>query len=298
MCSRETEPELFYATLGGMGLTGHILEVELVLARVPSRWIRQESRRIPDLDALLVALKDSARQWPFTVAWIDTLARGRALGRGILYCGRWAEPGEAPQEPPAPRRPIPMPFELPSFVLNRATIGAFNTLLYYRQPARKLSIVDPDLFFYPLDRIQHWNLMYGSRGVAQHQCVLPDETAAAGIRGMFETLDRLAASSFLSVIKDCGAEGEGLLSFPRRGITLALDIPIRHNIQQVIDQLNEHVIACGGRIYLTKDGFTRPEHLRAMDPRIPRFLEVCRRWDPHGTLRSAQSQRLFGDITA
>ena len=191
-----------------------------------------------------------------------------------------------------------MPFELPSFVLNHATIRAFNALLYYRQPVRKLSIVDPDLFFYPLDRIQHWNLMYGARGVAQHQCVLPDETAAAGIRRMFETLDRLSASSFLSVIKDCGVEGEGLLSFPRPGITLALDIPIRDNIQQVIDRLNEQVIACGGRIYLTKDGFTRPEHLRAMDPRIPRFLEVCRKWDPQGTLHSALSQRLFGEMTS
>src|SRR5690606_2819917 len=118
---------------------------------------------------------------------------------------------------------------------------------------------------------------------------------AAGIRGMFDTLDRLGASSFLSVIKDCGPEGEGLLSFPRQGISLALDIPIRHNTQQVIDGLNEHVIACGGRIYLTKDGFTRPEHLRAMDPRVPRFLEVCRQWDPGRTLRSAQSRRLFGD---
>jgi decaprenylphospho-beta-D-ribofuranose 2-oxidase len=96
------------------------------------------------------------------------------------------------------------------------------------------------------------------------------------------------------VIKDCGAQGEGTLSFPRPGMSLALDLPIGDNTQEVIDRLNERVIACGGRIYLTKDGYTRPEHLRAMDQRLPEFLDVCRKWDPHGTIRSAQSQRLFG----
>jgi hypothetical protein len=98
----------------------------------------------------------------------------------------------------------------------------------------------------------------------------------------------------LTVIKDCGAEGEGLLSFPRPGISVALDIPIRDNVQAVIDALNKQVIAHGGRIYLTKDGFTRPDDFRAMDPRVPAFLEVCRRYDPAGTLRSAQSERVFG----
>ena len=296
-CSRDVEPELFLATLGGMGLTGHILEVEFVLARVPTPWIYQESLRIPDLDAFLATLKEQARSWPFTVGWIDTLASGRRLGRGILYCGRWAEVSEAPAHAPPRRQPITMPFEPPSFVLNRLTIGVFNTLLYYRQPRRKLSVVDSDLFFYPLDRIRRWNLLYGARGVAQHQCVLPDENAAAGVRRMFDTLKRLDACSFLTVIKDCGAEGDGLLSFPRAGISLALDIPIRDNTQRVIDELNECVIACGGRIYLTKDGFSRPAHVRAMDPRLAEFRDVCRRWDPEGTLRSAQSERLFGDGT-
>lgn len=293
-CSREVEPELFLATLGGMGLTGHILEVELKLARIPSPWIYQEVQRFPEIDSLLRALKEASDQWPFTVAWMDTVATGAHLGRGVLFCGRWAEPGEAPAHPPTPQKQlITMPFALPSGTLNRFTIGMFNRL-YYAINRPKKGVVAPDPFFYPLDIVRHWNLAYGARGVTQHQAVIPNDAGAAGIRGLIELLAQLGASSFLSVIKDCGPEGEGLLSFPRPGMSLALDIPIGHNTQEVIDRLNQHVLACGGRIYLTKDGFTRAEDFRAMEPRLERFLAVKRRWDPDNHIRSAQSERLFG----
>lgn len=294
-CSREENSELFYATLGGMGLTGHILEVELTLARVPSPWIYTESFRIPSLDAFLVALKQGSRDWPMTVGWLDTVATGRALGRGILFCGRWAEPAEAPPHLPRTRPAPTVPFDFPSFTLNRFSMSVFNSIVYHQHiPKHRKSIVDPNKYFYPLDFVQQWNRIYGKRGVAQHQCVIPDDTAAATVRAMIEVLRELSASSFLTVIKDCGQEGEGLLSFPKPGISLALDIPIRDNVQLVIDRLNERVIAGGGRIYLTKDGFTRPEDLRRMDARVPAFLEVCKRWDPEGNIRSAQSERLFG----
>jgi len=295
-CSREHEPDLFFATLGGMGLTGHILEVELTLERVPSPWIYQESFRIPDLDTFLAKLKEAGSSWPFTVGWIDTLASGRSLGRGILFCGRWAEPHEAKPDYPKTKKRIRMPFALPSGLLNRFTISAFNTLVYRSHlSAHAKAIVAADKFFYPLDHVEQWNLAYGARGVTQHQCVIPEAAGAAGIRSMIELLSELGASSFLSVIKDCGAEGEGLLSFPRPGMSLALDIPIQANTQAVIDRLNQRVRECGGRIYLTKDGFTRAEDFRAMEPRLARFLAVQRSWDPTHTLRSAQSERLFGD---
>lgn len=295
-CSREEEPELFFATLGGMGLTGHILEVALRLTRVPSPYIYQETFRIPDLDTFLSAFKEASQRWPFTVGWMDTVARGKSLGRGLLFCGRWAEPHEAPREFPSPKMRVTMPFALPSGVLNRATIGLFNEAVYRQHIAlHRISIVDADTFFYPLDWVHHWNLAYGSRGVTQHQCVIPTAAGGDGIRAMIEILSRLEASSFLTVIKDCGAEGEGLLSFPRPGVSLALDIPIRDNVQEVIDTLNERVIACGGRIYLAKDGFTRPAHFAAMEPRLSRFVAVRDKWDPRHTIRSAQSERLFGD---
>lgn len=295
-CDREHERGLFLATLGGMGLTGHILEVWLTLEKVPSPYIYRESFRIPHLSDFLAQLKQAGKEWPFTVGWVDTAAKGSSLGRGILYVGRWAEAAEAPARPPKARPTLPMPFQLPSGLLNRFTVAAFNQLVYQAHyKAHKTGVVDADTFFYPLDRVSRWNLAYGSRGVTQHQSVIPEEAGAEGIRSLIEALAECGACSFLTVIKDCGAEGEGLLSFPRPGMSLALDIPITARTQEVIDLLNRRVIACGGRVYLAKDGFTRADDFRAMEPRLARFLEVRRKWDPEGKLKSAQSVRLFGD---
>lgn len=295
-CSREHERELFLATTGGMGLTGHILEVELQMERVPSPYIWRESFRFTRLDDFLTAIKNAGETWPFTVGWVDTVSSGNSFGRGILYCGRWAQPHEAPAQPPRKKPTLPMPFELPSGLMNRFTIKLFNGLIYnahFKQ--HKQDICDAETFFYPLDAVSRWNLAYGKRGVTQHQSVIPDQAGAAGIRSLIEALAETGACSFLTVIKDCGAQGDGLLSFPTPGMSLALDIPIDTRTQQTIDLLNERVIACGGRIYLTKDGFTQPQHFRAMDPRLDAFLAVKRKWDPENKLKSAQSVRLFGD---
>ncbi len=297
-CSREHEVDLFRATLGGMGLTGHILEVTLRLEKVPSPWIYTESYRIDGLDELLEFLKEAGKTWPMTMSWVDTVKRGKKMGRGIVFVGRWAEPSEAPPQMPKPRPTISMPFSLPSGLLNRLTIGIFNELVYrshFRK--QKAGFVSPDQFFYPLDSIHHWNRAYGSRGVTQHQSVIPVESGAAGIRAMIQTLAEEGTASFLTVVKDCGAEGEGLLSFPRPGMSLALDLPITARTQQVVDRLNRTVIEQSGRIYLTKDGFTRAEDFRKMESRLDGFLAVRRKYDPGSRLRSAQSERLLERIS-
>ena len=298
-CSREERPDLFRATLGGMGLTGHILEVEMRMRRIPSPWILQESERHGRLADFLSALKTASRDWPYTVGWIDGLSRGSKMGRGILNRGRWAEPGEAPRRPPAPRRRLTVPFELPGFVLSRPTIRAFNTLYFHAHPRRmRRRIVPPESFFYPLDAVLHWNRMYGPRGFTQYQCVLPEPGSTERARRFLERLtglDRLGGASFLCVVKDCGEEGEGLLSFPRPGVSIALDLPVRDTTAELVARLDELVIEEGGRIYLAKDAFTTGERYRAMEPRLPEFERVRARYDPEGRIRSAQSVRVLGD---
>ena len=231
------------------------------------------------------------------MAWADTLTRGKAMGRGIVIRGRWAKPGEAPEHPPRPKTGIPVPIEFPGFVLSVPSLRAFNTAFFHQhRPRHRSRIQHPQPFFYPLDTFLNWNRIYGPRGLVQYQCVLPADEDPDCVERFFETLTARRGASFLTVIKDCGPEGKGMLSFPKRGISVALDLPRRPDrTQALVDALNEIVIAAGGRIYLTKDALTRPEHLRAMEPRLNAWLEVRRKWDPEGRLRSAQSVRLLGD---
>jgi decaprenylphospho-beta-D-ribofuranose 2-oxidase len=293
-CGPEHEAELFRATLGGMGLTGHILEVEFRMGRIPSPWIWAETERVADIDAFIAGLKAAAKAWPYTMGWIDCLKRGRHLGRGILMRGRWAEPGEAPPEPPVPRSRPTVPFVLPFSMVSRPTVRTFNSL-YYWLPRRTRGLQHPEPFFYPLDVVADWNRLYGPRGFTQYQCVLPESAGGGAARRFLETLTRRGGASMLCVIKDCGPEGQGLLSFPKAGISIALDIPITDGTQALVDALNDEVIAAGGRIYLAKDAFTRAEHFRAMESRLPAWLRVRRLWDPENLIKSAQSVRLFGD---
>jgi FAD/FMN-containing dehydrogenase len=294
--SRQLEPELFRATLGGMGLTGHILEVAVRLAPIPSPWIWGESERIAGIDEFIAALRGAAGDWPFTVGWFDALATGAELGRGILIRGRWAAADEAPAAPPPPIRRLTVPFTLPNWTLNRLSMWAFNQLYFHKHPrGTKRGIVHPETFFHPLDMIRHWNRIYGSRGFTQHQSVLPEGERPGAARRLLEELTARGGASFLCVIKDCGAQGEGLLSFPRPGISIAIDLAAGPGIQELIDALNRRVIEEGGRIYLAKDTFARAEDFRAMEHRLPEFERARRRFDPQRRLSSAQAVRLFGD---
>jgi FAD/FMN-containing dehydrogenase len=279
-----------------MGLTGHILEVSVRLKRIPSPWIAYESVRLPNIDAYVAALKEASATWPQTVGFIDCTKSGRHLGRGILIKGRWAEKNEAPATPPAPRAERTVPFDLPSGLVNPLTTKLFNLMTYWKHfaPVRR-GIIHPETYFYPLDQVLHWNRAYGKRGFTQYQCVLPNEAGPDAARRFLELLLQRKAASPVCVIKDCGPEGLGLLSFPRPGISIAIDFPVDAGTQALVDALNEFVIKEGGRIYLAKDGFTRQEHYRAMEPRLPEWEAIRRRWDPERKLRSHQSVRVLGD---
>jgi FAD/FMN-containing dehydrogenase len=146
-----------------------------------------------------------------------------------------------------------------------------------------------------LDAVLHWNRAYGQRGFTQYQCVLPRAAGPGAVREFLLCLTKLGCASPLCVIKDCGPQGKGVLSFPMEGTSIAVDMAVSADIQRFVDRLNELVIAAGGRIYLTKDRFTRAEHFRAMEPRLEVFLAAREKWDPARKLRSAQSVRLLGD---
>jgi FAD/FMN-containing dehydrogenase len=296
-CGPAQERELFLATVGGMGLTGQILEVEFPLRRIPTPWIWQESERVSDVDEYVAKLKEAAQDWPMTVGWIDCLSRGAHMGRGILMKGRWAQAHEAPARFPRELPNLRFPFMAPEFLLSRPTVQAFNFGFYWKHlPKKKVGLIDPFAFFYPLDFVKDWNLVYGRRGLTQYQCVLPDSAGPGAARRFLEVLTKRGGASFLCVIKDCGPESPAFLSFPRPGISIALDIAVRDDTQALVDALNEHVLAEGGRIYLAKDQFTRPEHFRAMEEkRLPAFEAVRAKWDPEKKFKSAQSVRLFGD---
>src|SRR4029453_9084987 len=290
-----SEPELFRATLGGMGLTGHILEVEVQLERIPSFWIWGRSERARDLDELIALLQTASATSPFAAAWVDTTVRSSSLGRGGVTSGRYAEPAEAPAEPPPPRERLAGPFDLPGWLVGPWSVRPFNFLYFHAHRGHGDRIVHPQPFFYPLDAVRNWNRLYGRRGMVQYQCVVPERRDGGIFRRLLQVVSRMGGASPVSVIKDCGAEGRGTLSFPMPGMSLALDLPYRAgHTQALVDALNELVIEAGGRIYLTKDALTRRDHFAAMEPRLARWNDVRRKWDPERRLSSALAQRAPG----
>ena len=299
-CSPDREAELFWATVGGMGLTGIVTEVSLKLMRVESAHVVVRHSAAPGLDALLDMLAGDEYDERYSVAWVDSLARGRALGRGVLMTGEHATLAALSsldiENPLAatPRRNLNIPFDLPSWVLNPRSVAAFNELYFRRQGARDVPFVtDFESFFYPLDRVGGWNRMYGARGFVQYQCVLPPATARRGLRLLFEELSRTRRASFLAVLKRFGAEGRAPLSFPTEGYTLALDLPVTGaDLFALLDRFDALVLEHGGRVYLAKDTRMKPATLRAMYPRFGEWLRVKERVDPAGRFASDLSRRL------
>jgi decaprenylphospho-beta-D-ribofuranose 2-oxidase len=297
VCSPDQERELFLATVGGMGLTGLIHRVALRLRRVESPWIVFESEPVNGLDEILAGLRASSRAWPYTVGWIDALARGRALGRGIVMRGRHATATEAGGPGPRARRTLEVPCDAPGWLLNPTFVRLFNRL-YHARRSRGLErrLVSYEEFFYPLDVVGSWNRLYGRRGFLQYQCAIPQASGPAPLAAVLERLARRGVPSFLAVVKDFGPGSEAYLSFPLAGTTLSLDLPYRGRAtEEVVHELNALVLEAGGRVYLAKDAVTRANHFAAMMPRLGEWKAVRDRWDPGRRFRSAQSARLFGD---
>ncbi len=296
-CSATENAELFWATAGGMGLTGIVSEVTLKLIPIETSKITVNQLAAKNLLHLFQLLQDPALDDRYSVAWIDCLATGDHLGRGIAMFGHHASmtefSGKNPLQHKA-KRPRSLPFDFPSWFLNPLSINLFNKLYYFRESRKKSPFIsDYESYFYPLDALGNWNRMYGKRGFVQYQCVIPDKTALEGMTALLKELSGSRRSSFLAVLKRLGGEGKGLLSFPLPGYTLALDLPIKDKGQfSLLDKLDKIVLKHGGRIYLAKDARISPESFQAMYPRYPEWLKIKKSIDPANRFSSSLSRRI------
>jgi decaprenylphospho-beta-D-ribofuranose 2-oxidase len=293
----DDDSELFWATAGGMGLTGVVLEATFRCPRIETSRLLVDTRRAPDLDSVMATMIDTDDQYDYTVAWIDLVAGGRSLGRSVLDSGRFARVDELDDDADPlgfePNLLIPTPPWAPSGVLNALSIRAFNELWFRKAPVQRLGqIWSISQFFHPLDMFGHkWNRMYGRRGFFQWQFVVP-YGAESTLRRVIETLSSTGCASFLAVLKRFGPGDPGMLSFPAPGWTLALDIPVSAGIAGLLDRLDDEITDVGGRVYLAKDSRLNPDLLPRMYPRLDEFREVKARVDPGGVLQSDLARRL------
>lgn len=296
-CDASQHQELFWATAGGLGLTGLILSLKLKLTPVGGAGIEMESIRVKNLDHFFEVSAES-KGFTHTVSWIDCVAQGAQLGRGIFMRGRHSEQQPKPRllgRMAAAVSPLlNVPFSMPNFMLNPLSIRAFNEVYFRKHPARLLTqTVGYEPFFFPLDFVRNWNRIYGRRGFLQYQLVLPHEPDHRGIRKVLDEITQTGMGSFLAVIKEFGEQRHGGLSFPRPGVTLALDFPnYGRSLFELFQRLDRVVMDAGGRVYLGKDARLPIEHFRVMYPEWEAWLEVRRRWDPDQRLRSGMSERL------
>ena len=265
--------DLFEATIGGLGLTGLIMWVELALKPVTSSVMEVETIPMADLDAFF-RLSQESRDWEYTVAWVDCLARGAGIGRGLFMRARHQQAG--PLAPHGPSR-LTVPVDAPSWLLNGATVRSFNALYRAAHRSAGRRMVPYDRFFYPLDAIASWNRFYGSRGFFQHQSVVPTEGAPDAIRRLLASAAEFGEGSFLVVLKLFGEiPSPGLLSFPRAGATLALDLPNRgDSTRRLLRAMADVVMTAGGRLYPAKDATMTAEAFQTGYPKW-RLVEALR----------------------
>jgi len=304
ICSRSENPELFHGVCGGMGLLGLVIDAKVKLAPVQSAYLSQNSFACSNLEGSIEAFNESDDAH-YSVAWLDCLAKGDKLGRSILYTAHHADASELPQQKLAlsktktkPSSLFSVPFTTPAFLLNPYSLGSFNSF-YYRLGSKSTSIEEPvkklihyQSYFFPLDRIQHWNRLYGRKGFLQYQFVVPTDSAFHAIETVLKKITQHGKGSFLSVLKKFGAENDNLLSFPQPGFTLALDFKYQKSLFPLLNQLDAIVLDHGGRLYLAKDAQMAEDSFRKFYPDWQVFTELKQRVDPQKKFTSEQAKRI------
>lgn len=294
-CSPTSHADVFWATVGGMGLTGIILSARLGLRRVESAFASVDYETTTGLDQVLEAFAGDEEKYQYSVAWVDCLATGNSAGRAVLIRGNHASAAEAASDGATRlRRPsgLAVPVDLPGFVLNPLSVAVFNELYYRFHRGKRRRLVTLNSFFYPLDAIGDWNRLYGRRGFIQYQFVVPLENGRAALLEVFERLKKSGLSPFLAVLKKLGKANPGLLSFPMEGYTLAVDIPVRAGLKEFTGELDQKIVGHGGRVYLAKDALLSPGMFPHMYPNVEEFRAMKQRLDPEGRLASSLARRL------
>lgn len=288
-CSKQSNAELFHATCGGMGLTGVIVEACIQLKPIESALINQTLLTAQNL-AEVLDLFEQHESATYSVAWIDCLAKGDSLGRSLLMLGEHSASGDLSVHQLSK---LSIPFNLPSFCLNKFSVQAFNTLYYHRNRCRQsVSTQHYDPYFYPLDGVSHWNRLYGKNGFTQYQCVLPKSAGLAGLTEILCEVSAVGQGSFLAVLKALGPQNQNLLSFPMQGYTLALDFKVNSQVFALLNKLDIIVQRYGGRLYLTKDARMSEAMFKSTYPNWEAFQEVRERYGAAALYNSLQSKRI------
>jgi FAD/FMN-containing dehydrogenase len=288
-CSKSKRKNLFRASCGGMGLTGIILNAKIQLTRIDSAFIQQESLVAKNLDEVFELFEEN-QDSKYSVAWLDSTAREKNLGRSILFLGKHVEDNKLNLRD---SRPLSAPSRNPGFVLNRHSVRAMNSAYFnLHKLGKKNKILHYEKYFFPLDGIRHWNRLYGGNGFLQYQFVIPSQHAKAGIASILNECSKSGKGSFVTVLKKFGAQNENFLSFPLDGYTLTLDFKFEKPLLSLLDKLDEIVLSNEGRNYLAKDARMSESTFKQGYPNWQKFLKTCNQVDPQATFASSQSQRL------
>lgn len=291
-CSPTKNRELFQATCGGMGLTGVIIDATIQLRAVSGVNIRRTALIAQNLkESFELFEQHSAHQ--YSVAWVDCLTGGAALGRSVVFAG-----DHIPDRSDRPavyrsRFGMSVPFTPPGMLLNRHTMSLFNNSYFGLQRRKsKASTVGYNSFFFPLDNISNWNLLYGPSGFLQYQFLVPEDGAYEAISAVLHKVSKSGKGSFLTVLKKMGPANENFLSFPMPGYTLAMDFKFERNLFPLLEQLDDIVLAYGGRLYLAKDARMNEKVFKAGYPQWEKFAEIKLKFDPNSVFASQQSDRI------